>query len=223
MIISTEAIIFFFIGKILDEKMIVEFAKYCGIKISDSDRKNMENAFSRKHKSTPTTEINIKNIIKNIIKYLFNKCIKEDMAFEDFTKEIDDCDFSSKIDLSTPELNLEYINSGYELFFKSAGLEKDFIAYEVNNISDAFLEIILFQKDGASNQELKKAWETNDVLSIFNFDTDLHIDITACKVVHGVFNLNVLLYLFACLEFIKVEDKEGVVCSPPKKSIFSQS
>jgi len=63
-IISTEAITWFLLGKSIDDKTILKLAKKYDMVISDSLRKNINNCFLRKHEQSKTTISNIESFLK---------------------------------------------------------------------------------------------------------------------------------------------------------------
>jgi len=188
MIISSEAITWFLIGKKIDNKTILKLAKYQGLDISDSLRKNISNSFLQKHKQSPTTT----NTIKSLVKDMVNN--------SEFSAEIDDFDISAKIHLSTPELNIEYIESGYTVFFRNAHIEDSYTVNEIKRIFKILKKICSLQKDGVSSSIIEKEILDDTVYSKINIKDGIWIDIREKEIIHGVFSLNLVLYLFACVD-----------------------
>jgi len=188
MIISPEAISFFISGKKVDDKTIFKIAKIQGINIQPALKKNISNGFSGKHKQTNTTRTNIKDFAKELVR---NTNIYEG---------IDCYDSSSKMDISTPELNLKHIESGYKYFFKSAKLEKAFVSLEINKIFKVLYDVFSLKEKGVADKELENILLKDDVLSKLDLENDVYIDISEDEIIHGKFSLNLLLYLCACLD-----------------------
>lgn len=194
MIISPEAITWFLIGKKVDDKTLFRLAKYQGIIVPGSLRKSISNSFLQKGKQSYTTINNIKGFVKEIVND------------RQFSTEVDNFDFSSKIDLSTPELNIEYIESGYSSFFRATNFGDNFFRYEIKNIFKIIKKIFSSENDDESRGILEKEILENGVFSEINLSNSIWIDIREKGIIHGVFSLNLVLYLTACAD---VQNKEN--------------
>jgi hypothetical protein len=172
----------------LGYKEILKFAKFRGLKISDSFRKNLDNSFSGCNQSKTTTS-NIKLFFKKLIN------------IELFEKIMDDIDLPKIMDLSIPTLRLKHLKSGYDIFFKSAEMEKSFLFYELNKTFNDLKQMISLKESGVSESSIELKISQGELFSRVNFDDSLFLAIEN-KV--ESFNFDLLLYYFACLG---VEDK----------------
>lgn len=189
MILSPESINFFLTGKrYLDHKAILKFAKLRDLKVSDSLRKNLSNNFAGYNQSE-TTISNIKSFLKKLIDN------------ELFEKSIDDIGSSEKLNLSTPALRLKHIQSHYDMFFKSAQMEKSFLFHELNKTFNGLKKIISLKESGALESSIELKINQGELFPRINFCDSLFLEV---KNKVPPFNFDLLLYYFACLD---VEDK----------------
>lgn len=188
MIISPEAILFLINDKKFDDKSILNMARFRNKEITESLRKNIRNIFLEKHVPSETTITNFKIFLKELV---------ED---DSFSNKIENAKFSEEIDLSTPKLNLDYLESGYQDFFRAAKFEDSFVCYEIKTIFKALSDIFLQKENGEDSITLEKKVLRNETLSKLDLGTDVIIDIASCSLVHGKFSLNTLLYISACLD-----------------------
>jgi len=188
MIISTEAIYWFLTGKKVDDKTIFKLAKYQKVDVSDSLRKNVTNSFLKKHKQSVSTEKIIRIFFKNMT------------IGSKFNKEIDSLGFSSKLDLSTFDSNLKYIESGYSYFFEGSGLEDSFINYEIKKIFKVLSNIISLLENGTPEKEIEGILLNNELFSKLDLINGVWVDMNDKGIIHRKFSLNLLLYLCACID-----------------------
>lgn len=196
MIISLEAITYFLTGKQkIDSPLIMKLAKIKEIKISDSMRKNIGNLLSCRHRPSETTLKNITSLLKEIVN---NK---------QFSDKIDNVSLLDEIDLSTPELQLKHMETGYLDFFKSANSENSFLANEVNKTFKGLYELLITLKENGTLEveieEIEKELSESKLLPKIDYSDSLYLKIEN-KV--NSFSLDLLLYYFAC---IAVDNKEG--------------
>lgn len=201
-IISLEAIIFFLTGKKeIDHKSIMKLAKFKEIEVSNSMRKNLENLFSCRHRPSETTLKNITLLLKDIVN---NK---------QFSDKIDNLEFRNvslldEIDLSTPELQLKYMETGYLDFFKSTNSENSFLANEVNKTFKGLYELITLKENGALEVEIEKELSESELFPGIDYSDSLYLKIEN-KV--NCFSLDLLLYYFACIAVDSEERDASVI------------
>ena len=198
MIISSEAIYWFLSGKKIDHRILVKLAKYKGHNISDSLRKNIANSLSGKHQQSETTKKSILDFLKVLT------------VGSNFFDELTTNDISSPIDLGDAESNMAYIESGYNQFFQSTKLEGSFICKEVNEIFKVLRNTLPNSSERISDAAAEKMLLDSDLLSALELNNSLSLDISNVGITHGIFNLNLLLYLFACLELGDGKNTETV-------------
>lgn len=192
MVISPEAIVWIITGKSLDDKALIKMARYFEVEVPDWLRKNITNAFSRKHVQTNTTIIAIKNFFKKLIRQ------------SHIAAEIDELDFASEITLSSNNAHLKFIEEQYSSFFNAANLEHGFFRHEISIIFDAFYQLTELKKE-----EIEDHLNKDQLLSQLNFNDDLFIDLGTDEIIHNKFSMNLLLYLSACIE-ISASKNEGI-------------
>lgn len=198
MIISTEAIVWFLIGKNIDDKTLFKLARQRNICIEDGLRKNISNSFFRKHVQSKTTITSIKSFFKKLVGVSY------------FHEKIDQVDFSSEIRLSSFEQNLEYIENGYSCFFEGANLEDSFVGLEINKIFRTLFDIFAQVEKGLPIENFEETLLKDALFSQLDLRNDIYIDLGASEVVHKRFSLNLLLYLCACLDVNDGESKDSI-------------
>jgi hypothetical protein len=187
MIISPEVILFLINDKKFDDKSILNLARFHNIKVPEYLRKNLENSFSEKHVPSKTTIVNIVNFLKELT-------MNSDII------NIEEFDFLEKIDLSTPKLNLDYLESSYESFFIPAELEGSFINHEIKEIFKVLSDVLVQKEDGEDNIAIEKKILQNKLLSQLDLQNDALVDLSSIGLIHGKFSLNTLLYICGCID-----------------------
>lgn len=197
MIISTEAITWFLLGKSLDDKTILKLAKNNNMVVSDSLRKNISNLFQKKHNQSKTTTLNIESFFKDFL----NKTGLEN--------EANHIDITSDIHLSTKKQNLIYIESGYSNFFRNSNSEASFVSVEINRIFKTLFDYVVQEEAGTSEECVTKLILENELFSQLSLESDIYIDLGTHEVIHGKFSLSILLYICACLDINEGENKSS--------------
>lgn len=186
MIISPQSVNYLITDKKeLDHKFFLKLAKIKGLDVSDLLRKNLSNYFSGKHKQSETTL----NIIKNFFKLLVDN--------KQYSKKIDSVNLLDEIDLSTSKSQYKWIESIYSDFFNGANIENSFLRHEVNKTFEGLYEIITLKENGALDVEIEKELSINKLLPKIDYSDSLFLEIENKT---NVFNLDLLLYYFACID-----------------------
>jgi hypothetical protein len=195
MLITPEIISWFITGKTIDTKLIFTLFKIMGIKLSESEKKNIKNTFSGKHKASPTTI----NGINRHFKRLCNNKIHQ---------KFDEIDFYSEIKISP----FEHINSCWNDVFEWVKLalengEKRFLydgcffISEIKDILHILNGIEPLVKNGIDEEIVKNYISNNKILvDICFFNADISIKVAIEKIISQTFSLNLMLYLLACME-----------------------
>jgi len=186
MIISIEGIYYLLTGRPnIDHQLFIDWVKLKGDeKVLDSTRKNLSNYFSKKHRTSETTKIIINDKLSKLL-----------------MPSGDKFDFLEPVDVSTPELALEHMESGYKNIFREGGWENSLLAKEVAKTFTCLRKAQQMNAEGMLTEEA--------CYEIFQGGLFSKIDYANClslETPHFKCHLDLLLYFFACLD---VDSAEG--------------
>lgn|GEM_PF-4175169 len=161
----------------------------------ENERKNIENALNNKHKPTAKTIKTFKWVVEILITEMFEKFGYQEIAEKQIQKIRD----NSQRKITTFLDGLNKIESGYDDFFQFPDLKNLFVYHEIKQGFKILRECLNIYSETESENAILDYLYNNEIFNqlnlkdseTFTFDDSYGL---------GGFNLNVTLYLIACIE-----------------------